>query len=649
MEKLEQLIRPEIGIFSYLGEAHNAGFDTLEDKLKEKTKLFKHANQIIYNADQILVNQHFKSNFQKSKLISWSFDRTKDVAIWASVLYIDKGVEIELEQQNIIHHFFIAFKDKASIQNAIHCFIAALTLGLEPARIQEQIALLQAVKMRLEIDTGARQCMLINDSYNADMDSFKNGLHVLCHQLRNEKKTLIISDFAETGIRTSAFLDQLSTSIKEFDIYRIIAVGETVKGLSALLPEHRIQFFQDTDSLFRSIDALEFNKEDILIKGARVYHFERIYNYLSELAHQAVLEMDLDALRHNINVIGQYLKPKTKIMAVVKASAYGSGSKELARHLERCKIDYLSVAFIEEGVELRKAGVQMPILVLNPDNTGIDKLIQFQLEPEIYSTEQLLRFNTYIQKGQRFPIHLNIDSGMNRLGFKKEDIQEILSTIRASNFEIKSIFSHLVGSGTESIDRFTNLQIKYFNEVYDIITSQISYKPLKHILNSNGIFRFPSFQYDMVRTGLALYGINGQKDVQKKLEKVHTLKARISQIKTVIKGDSIGYERSFFASEDMKIATVNLGYADGIPRLAGNEKFEVLVQGQKALIIGNICMDMFMVDISNISNVQSQDEVIIFGALNPIETLADVSQTIPYEILSCISSRIKRIYIHSRV
>lgn len=651
MDQLERLIKPNIGIFSHLGSAHNAGFVSADEKLSEKAKLFTGVDHLIYQADQEQVHKYFKAQFRDDQLLSWSFDPESESQYHVSFEIAVRGRKIQISSEEGIYNFSIPFNDDASIQNAIHTFIAALTIGLKPEIISAGIARLTPIKMRLEIDAGANGCVLINDSYNADIDSFKNGIQVLMKQLKNERKTIILSDFSETGISNREFLSQLGEILKELHLHRILAIGKDMRALGNYIPKPEIiRYFDNTDELFEELESLQFRNEDILIKGARNYMLDRVYNYLAQLAHEAILEMDLDALRNNINYISRCLKPDTKIMAVVKASAYGSGSKELTKHLERCKIDYLAVAFIEEGVEIREAGIQLPILVLNPDVTGIDKLIQYDLEPEIYSMEQFHAFGQFIKRGQQFPIHINIDTGMSRLGFTPEGLDDILEELKSRpEFVIKSVFSHLVASGTKDIDSYTLEQIHTFESAYEKLSSVLSVRPIKHILNSNGIIRFSEYQFDMVRTGLALYGISYLPEMKAKLEKVHQLKARISQIKYVKAGQSVGYERAFYAPKDMTIGTVNIGYADGIMRAAGNERFEVLINRRKAKIIGNICMDMFMVDLSHIPHVRPGDEVIIFGQENPIEELAQVCNTIPYEILTRISNRIKRIYVHTNV
>lgn len=651
MKLLEKLIRPTIGIFSHLGTAHNAGFKSPDEKLKEKAKLFKSVDLLIYQADQQQIQQYFTKHFNKDHLLSWSFDQKLDTNFHVRTNILDQGRMIIISSETQRFEFEVPFNDDASLQNAVHSFIAALSIGIHPEKIKDRMSRLSPIKMRLEIDAGANGCVLINDSYNADIDSFKNGLQVLTKQLKNKRKTIILSDFSETGISTQEFLAQLGAILKGINLYRILAIGKDMHALGNYVQDPNIiLYFENTTELFEQLESLQFQNEDILIKGARNFKLDRIYNYLAQLAHEAILEMDLDALRNNINYLSRCLNPKTKIMAVVKASAYGSGSKELTKHLERCKIDYLAVAFIEEGVEIREAGIQLPILVLNPDITGIDKLIQYNLEPEIYSIDQFHGFCQFIKRGQNFPIHINIDTGMRRLGFTLEAIPELIEELKSKpEFTIRSIFSHLVASGTKNMDAFTLKQVALFNTAYEKISNSLNVMPLKHILNSNGIIRFPEYQFDLVRTGLALYGISYLPEMKGKLEKVHQLKARISQIKQVKKGQSVGYERAFYASKDMQIGTVNIGYADGIMRAAGNERFEVLINGKKVKIIGNICMDMFMVDLSEIPYVRPGDEVILFGQENPIEELAKVCGTIPYEILTRISNRIKRIYVHTNV
>ncbi len=420
-----------------------------------------------------------------------------------------------------------------------------------------------------------------------------------------------------------------------------------IKGLLAD-SNIEVQLFDNTEAFLQQLNPLDFQSETILIKGARKFRFEKIANRLSQKVHQTTLEINLNALIHNLNVYRNLLNPSTKLMVMVKASAYGSGSSEVGKLLEFNRIDYLAVAYSDEGVELRKNGVTLPILVLNPEVSSFDTIIRHRLEPEIYNFHTLQTFSDYLQfftLSEPYPIHIKVDTGMHRLGFEASDAAPLAEFLRSNaSVKVQSIFSHLAGSDAEQFDDFTRLQIQRYHYFYNTIVAQIHYQPIRHILNSGGIVRFIDHQMDMVRLGIGIYGIDSSHILQEKLQTVSTLKATISQIKHIATGETIGYNRSKKATRPMRSATISVGYADGLMRHAGNGNVSVLIRNQLAPIVGNVCMDMSMVDITHIPEAKEGDEVIIFGANKDINELAQQLNTIPYEIFTNISERVKRVY-----
>ncbi|GLR16901.1 bifunctional UDP-N-acetylmuramoyl-tripeptide:D-alanyl-D-alanine ligase/alanine racemase [Portibacter lacus] len=636
MRHLEYIIQPEIGIISNIGDAHSAGFTSLNEKLREKLQLFRKAAKIIYCKDQELVHENLNSRTSHSskrlsQLIPWS---TKDKSAFYFVQYNDHEVKINNDS------FTIPFTDNISRENAVFAIIAAIETGLQIPRIQQRCPDLKALKMRLEMKQGIRNCVLINDAYNSDFGALESAINILEQQQKKDRNTLILSQIEESGLDNSEALIRLSEMIKVHQIHRIITIGEKLKSLDSEI-EHL--HFKDTEALVDNFSSILFDNENVLIKGARKYNLEQIFDLLAIKVHQTILEIDLEAMRHNLTIYRSFLKKDTLLMVVLKASAYGSGSKELSRFLEYQRVHYIAVAYIDEGVELRKSGISTPIMVMNPEESGFAAMVKNKLEPEIYSLNQLEKYISYLDDDVH-QVHLKIETGMHRLGISMEEIPSILACLNDNkNIVVKSIFSHLVGSDDPSLDYFSKEQINRFEKAYTLFSIGLDYEPLRHMLNSNGISRFPEYQYEMVRLGIGLHGLTDDLNLKPKLQKVQTLKTKIAQIKEVNAGESVGYNRKYKVKETHKIATINIGYADGLPRNAGNEQYSVLINGQAAPIRGNVCMDMCMIDVKGI-DVNVGDEVIIFGKEWPIEKLAEVCGTIPYEILTRLSTRIHRIF-----
>ncbi|MBP9196659.1 MAG: bifunctional UDP-N-acetylmuramoyl-tripeptide:D-alanyl-D-alanine ligase/alanine racemase [Saprospiraceae bacterium] len=649
MSALENIIRPDIGLFTLLGDAHSEGFVNLTEKLNEKLKLFENAKTIIYEEDDLIVSMAMREKFSSKNLVSWGWNAESSLFrildIQKSNYQTKVNILVNNEQQTLI----IPFSDAASIENALHCVAVMMVLNIPFEIIKTALTRIQNIPMRLEMKNGIQNSILINDTYNADIQSFKIALEFLSQQSGTKDKIIILSDFMQTGLDEKALNHQLANLIHNHNISHVIGIGNQVANLEMFLdPFILFTSIKSTDELIRRLPEINCNNKAILVKGARAFQLERVIIALSDKAHTATLETDLQAIEHNLKIFSQHLSPGSQIIAVIKASAYGSGSEELARYLEFKKVGYLAVAFIDEGVQLRKAGVLLPIIILNPDRNGVLDMIKYELEPEVYSIEQLNEIISLLTLDidRTFHIHLKIDTGMHRLGFVEEDLKELCEIlISHKQVKIKSIFSHLSSSEDPGDDAYTRDQVHSLNNHYTYICQRIKYHPAKHILNSSGIIRFPEYHFDLVRLGLGLYGIDSTHTIANKLEKVHTLKATVVQIKNVSRKDYIGYNRKGKPLADGRIAIINIGYADGLIRLAGNGKYSVRIHGKDYSIIGNVCMDLTIIDICQEKDIYIGDEVILFGKDKPVEELAAVCQTIPYEILSRISGRVRRLYV----
>ncbi len=647
MEKIAPVIDCEMGIFTNIGEAHSEGFDSKEEKINEKLKLFDQTETIVYCRDNEIVDIVFQK-IKNKKLVSWSQKKEADLRIIA-ISKKEKASEITIAFQLNRFAFSIPFTDSASIENAIHCCAIMLLLKVPIAKIQKGMPKLEPVSMRLEVKEGINGCTIINDSYNSDLTSLELALNFATKSRSNNKFLLILSDIFQSGQSPDVLYKKVAHLIIAKKVDSLVAIGKEISAIKKYLPkDFSVAFFKNTANFLKAFKSKDFYSNTILLKGARVFEFEKIVNRFEEKVHKTVLEVDLSAIIHNLKVYGQYLNSNTKLMAMVKASAYGSGSVEVAKILEFYKADYLAVAYADEGVELRKAGIQLPILVLNPEEASFSVMVRYQLEPEMYSIELFRRLLDFLPPSQSISIHIKLDTGMHRLGFEEKNIATLLDLLKTRpSVKVKSIFSHLAASDMAAHDAFSREQVDRFLKMYELVCSNLRYRPIRHILNSSGILRFPQYQLDMVRLGIGLYGIDSSGIVQQQLKVVNTLKATISQIKTIAGEATIGYNRSGKINQSKRIATITIGYADGLARKTGNGKYKVSVQGQKAPIIGNVCMDMCMIDISDIPNAKVGDEVVIFGSSPGVEELANCLGTIPYEVFTGVSNRVKRIYFRT--
>jgi len=648
MDKLEVIIKPTIGIFTTIGHAHDENFINRTQKAGEKLKLFAHVKKLVYCIDQKELQEGIiKTGILKNiETLTWSRKGDADLKI-TKVLSDASGSNIEavyLENKISIR---IPFIDEASIENAIHCWAVLLLLEMNQDLIAKRMKTLQPLAMRLELKAGINNCSIINDSYSNDIDSLSIALDFLNQQKQHRKKTVILSDIQQSGRSDSHLYKEVSELLNSKSIDRLVGVGPGISRQAALFTMQK-EFYATTSDFFESYAFNNFSNESILVKGARKFEFERITEALQQKTHETVLEVNLNALIHNLNYYRSKAGAETKIMAMVKAFSYGSGSFEIANTLQFHKADYLTVAYADEGVELRKAGIQLPIMVMNPEAESFDSMIRYHLEPEIYSFRILHMLEEALLKLSSEPhpvgIHIKIDTGMHRLGFDPSEVDELVNQLSdRKHIRIKSVFSHLASADSASGDQFTRHQINLFTMVSERIVHAFDYPILRHIANTAAITRFPEARFDMVRLGIGLYGIAPIAEEQAWLENVSTLKTIISQIKTIPANETVGYNRRFKAKHDTTIAIVPIGYADGLSRALSNGIGHLKVKGVHVPIIGNVCMDMTMIDITGL-NATEGDEVLIFGKDLPISRLADEMGTIPYEILTGISQRVKRVY-----
>ena len=651
MDRLQPIIRPTVGILTNIGEAHGENFISQQQKVGEKLKLFRRVETLIYCMDQPEVMETIiRSEIQKSiSVFTWSRKQAADLVITDTVSLRGKttlsasfrGREVSIT---------IPFADDASIENATHCWATLLYLGYDPDTLPERFKSLAPIAMRLELKDGINHCTIINDSYNSDINSLSIAIDFLNQQANQKKKTVILSDILQSGKNEEELYGRIAEILHNKSIDRLIGIGPAI---SRQMEQFRMEksFFPGTGDFLRHFSFTSFSNEFILLKGARMFEFELIGQALQQKTHETILEVNLNSLVHNLNHYRGKLNEGTKIMAMVKAFSYGTGSFEIANALQFHHVDYLAVAYADEGMELRKAGITVPIMVMNPDEQSFDSIIHHSLEPEIYSQrildmlENAIRKNI-LPKNKPVKIHIKLDTGMHRLGFMEEDMDELVSRLAANNMlYTQSVFSHLAASEDPQHDDFTREQIERFRRMSDRISGVVDHPVLRHILNSAGISRFPEAQYDMVRLGISLYGIADLPQDQDMLEPVATLRSSISQIKTVKAHATIGYQRAYQATEEMRIAIVPVGYADGLGRVLSNGRGNILVKGQRAPIVGNVCMDMCMIDITGM-DAKEGDEVIVFGKEKPLTELAEEMGTISYEVLTGISRRVKRIYFH---
>ena len=643
MKTLEEIFSPKIGILTHIGTAHSSNFENELQLIKEKLILFKNSEIIIYNGDNEQVCEEIKTQYSDKKLISFGLKTHNDVKIICD--YKDRNQEILVQYFSEKLSFPANQRDEATLTNALAVICILKEFGFTNEKIVEKINNLKAVEMRLESVNGVRNNLIINDSFNLDLDSLIIAYQFI-NQYNRDEKTLVLSDIFDVKNDDVSLYHKVAEITNQQNFKQIFLVGNQISRFQEKF-NAKTYTFSTTKELLESQQLNSIENQLILLKGARIFEFEKIKSHLELQKHDTVLEINLNAILHNINVHKSLLKPETKMCAMVKAYSYGLGGYEIAEFLQHHHIDYLGVAYADEGVDLRKNGITTPILVMNPEQGSYDVIIDYNLEPEIYSLRVLELFANQLQlKGiqQKYPIHIKVETGMHRLGFKEHEIDELVENLKKYNVKVASIFSHLSSADVPEEDDYTMEQIHTFQRVSSKISEALGYQPIRHILNTAGITYYSDYQFEMVRIGIGMVGISANPKVKKQLQSAVTFKTVISQISEVKQGDSIGYNRKYKAEKDTRIATIPVGYADGIPRLIGNKKGFVGIQNQKVSIVGNICMDMLMVDLQNIK-AKEGDEVIIFNGNPTLEEFSGYCQTIPYEVLTSISRRVKRIYI----
>jgi len=659
MENLERIIRPTIGVFTNIGEAHSEGFMNQRQKINEKLVLFRHASQLVYCSDHTELREcivpyvrQLRGNDAESPitLFSWSMKGDADLRVLGATqengyttltgIYQDQELSIR-----------VPFTDAASIENAIHCWSVLLLMGYADEQTLREFERLQPVAMRLELRHGINGSTLINDTYNSDLTSFSIALDYLMQQTQHQQHTVILSDMAQMALPGGQLYEKVAELVHTKKVQRFIGIGpELYKHRQVFRKHRRLRsiFFKTTKDFLEQFHLLTFGQEAILLKGARAFEFEKISILLEEEIHQTVLSINLSALTHNIGVYRSKLGKDQKLMAMVKAFSYGAGSYEIAQALQHSGVDYLTVAYADEGVALRRAGIRLPIMVMSPDAIAFDRMIAWKLEPELFNfrtLEQFIHMARHLGVTE-YPVHIKLDTGMHRLGFETADIPLLLQRLQESpELKVASIFSHLAASEDPALDFFTQEQGRRFDALSRPVLEALAYRPLLHLCNTAGIARHPNLRYDMVRLGLGLYGIDGSGVYQKELQPVGVLRCTIAQIKNVASGETIGYSRAGVADTDKRIATITIGYADGYPRALGHGKAHVLINGQPAPTVGVICMDMCMVDVTGIAAAEG-DSVLVFGPELPMSEVAAWADTIPYELMTGISQRVKRVYVN---
>ena len=629
MEVLADIIQPTIGVLTSLGAAHQENFRSLEEKCMEKLQLFQNAEAIIYNSDDDLVSRCIRRAGFKGKRIGWRREELQGM-------------------------FDLPFGDDASLECSMAVAATALYLGVTPQQLKERMAHLEPVAMRLEVKEGQHGCTLINDSYNSDINSLAIALDFMARRdasspaahLSPLKKTLILSDIYQSGQTDSELYGEVNDLCLKRGVNKLIGIGPNISAQQSLFSVGEKSFFATTKDFLKSDTFRQLHDEVILIKGARVFGFDRITERLEQKVHETILEVNLNAVVSNLNYYRSMLKPETKLVCMVKADAYGAGAVEVAKTLQDHRVDYLAVAVADEGVTLRRHGITQNIMIMNPEMTAFKTMFDYELEPEVYSfrlMDALIRAAE--QQGiTGWPVHIKLDTGMHRLGFDPErDIDEVIRRLRSQNAIIpRSVFSHFVGSDSDDFDNFSAMQFQKFDVASRKLQTAFSHKILRHMDNSAAIEHFPERQLDMCRLGLGLYGVNPRDNQQ--LACVSTLKTTILQLRRVPKEETVGYSRKGVLTRDSIIGAIPIGYADGLSRRLGRGACYCLVNGQKAPYVGNICMDVAMIDVTDVPDVHEGDSVEIFGEHLPVTVLSDVLETIPYEVLTSVSNRVKKVY-----
>lgn len=644
MPRLQNVIRPTIGVFTNIGQAHDENFLTRGQKIAEKLQLFTHCDTLVYCSDHKDIHSVVSDveRFRHIRRFTWGTAADNDVQLLSEDVR-EHSTELSIGYNGASFKVTIPFVDRASRENAMHCIAVMLLLGCEPGDVASRCAALAPVEMRLEMNEALGNCLLINDSYSLDINSLTIALDYIQHVRQHLNKTLILSDVMQTGLPDRELYSQVASLIVRRGITRLIGIGEAISRCSDCFGDVEAEFFLSTRDFIEHYDFSLFSNQTILLKGARVFCFEHIAKLLQRKNHETVMEVNLDALVHNLNHFRSRLQPNTRLMAMVKASSYGAGRVEVATALQFNHVDYLTVAYADEGVELRRGGITLPIMVMNPEEASFDDIIRFHLEPDIYSFRimQLFADRVRLHQSEAYPIHIEFDTGMHRLGFTGDDLPRLAEALagQVGTLRVVSCFSHLACADDPAMDDFTHMQISRFR------SWSAGMPGMKHILNSSGISRFPEAQMDMVRLGIGLYGVAPEPEVQADLQQVSRLVTRISQVKSIPQGDVVGYGQRWRAQRPSRIAIITIGYADGLHRHLGYGHGHVLVNGSEVPIVGSICMDMCFLDVTDVDCAEG-DRVVIFGEGDLLQRNAAAAGTIPYELLTAVSPRVRRVYYH---
>ena len=648
MQSLHDIIQPTIGILTSIGQAHQENFRTMDEKCQEKLTLFHDAKVLVYNADDETVSRSIRRSGYKGCKLSWSKENTQS-ALFVKRIDREGGTTTihYCYQQQQEASYRLPFIDDASIECSLACACAALYLGVKSDELDRRMQLLEPVAMRLEVKEGQHGCILINDSYNSDINSLDIALDFMSRRPEQKgcSRTLILSDIQQSGLSPQQLYETVSELAGKRGIDKLIGIGPELSRWQACIQLPQKHFFPNVSTFVASQEFRQLHQEVILIKGARSFGFDQITELLEKKVHETILEVNLNAVIDNLNHYRSFMKPETKIVCMVKADAYGAGAIEVAKTLQEHRVDYLAVAVADEGVTLRKNGITANIIIMNPEMTSFKTLFDYDLEPEVYSFRLL---ETLIKAAEKegitnWPVHIKLDTGMHRLGFNpKTEMEELINRLKHQNAIIpRSVFSHFVGSDSDDFDRFSDHQFSLFHEASQALQAAFDHHILRHICNSAGIEHFPGRQLDMCRLGLGLYGIDSRDNHI--LHTVSTLKTTILQLRTVPKEETVGYSRKGILTRDSRIAAIPIGYADGLNRHLGRGACYCLENGQKAPYVGNICMDVAMIDVTDI-DCKEGDSVEIFGEHLPVTVLSDALDTIPYEVLTGISNRVKKVY-----
>jgi Alr-MurF fusion protein len=640
MSKLEKIIQPSIGILTNIGDAHNSGFSNKKEKIEEKLKLFIHSDVVVFNGDDHQIRHAISHHLKHVQQLSWGYESHNHITIVQKETNDHfTNVTIELNGEEKI--FSLEYSNSVYFENIMHCIVTELHLGMSDADISESFTALDSIEMRLQLLEGKDGSTIINDSYTNDLNALTIALSFMQKHAGQKHKLLILSELEHY---TPDVKKEIMPLLLQHAIDEIFLVGSHWQAGDFKAYKHQV--FANTNEVKRELVLRVLSNNIILLKGARKYKFEELKDILTTQSHSVTLEIDLNAIEHNLSVFASLLKNETRIVPIIKASAYGTGSHEIAKLLQHKGAYALGVAFADEGVQLRKAGITIPIIVLNSDEESYHAILEYNMEVEVYSLsklESILSWNNGALKEVK--MHLKLDTGMSRLGFRNENMDDLYVLLQKHKPHVASIFTHMSSSEDPQEDIFSHEQVQKFDTAYTKLCEVLAYHPKRHVLNSSGIIRFPEYHYELVRLGLGLYGIDSTGILADKLEKVHTLKARIIQIKTLNPGDFVGYNRKYKVTKNTTIAILNIGYADGLLRLCGNNNYHVGINDTTVPIIGSVCMDLTMIDITNINHVQEGDEVVVFGKNLPIENMAVACGTIPYEILCRLAPRIVRKYV----